>query len=464
MSKRHPESEILAGFVSGELATDRNLKVAWHLSHCASCRRTVGELPAGRSVLEQLLGTAQAPPPPSPSAFDHSYEALIRRSYQLMLRRESELRRDRVRAPQLLAQLLRHPASRQRVLIVNTSRFRNWGLAELLLEHSAEAWFQHPERSETFADLALTVSACLPEEDYGRPVLADLMARCMIHIANARRIGSDHQGAEDAFAEADRLLNGGTGDPLERARFLYFQAVLRRDQRRFETASSLLRRAIKAYRRAGDLHEAGKTLVTLANLAKNRGEPHRAIEILQEALGLIEVEREPRLALITRHNLISYLADAERFMEARALLARSRALYASHADALTRLRHLWVQGQVAYGLAQLPQAERLLRRAREGFVAAKMSYDAALVSLDLALVYAREHRLRELRQLTAEVLPIFRSLEVRREAAATLVLFQQAALADALTTALVRQLATEVRAEQGAVEMLPESPPVLSLP
>jgi hypothetical protein len=56
-----------------------------------------------------------------------------------------------------------------------------------------------------------------------------------------------------------------------------------------------------------------------------------------------------------------------------------------------------------------------------------MPYDAALVSLDLALVWAENRDFRRVALLASEMYPVFLSQEIPREAAATLLLFADAA-------------------------------------
>lgn len=57
----------------------------------------------------------------------------------------------------------------------------------------------------------------------------------------------------------------------------------------------------------------------------------------------------------------------------------------------------------------------------------------AMVSLDLALVYAKQGRTAELQQLAEEMHAIFESQEIHREAFAALLLFQEAAREERLT-------------------------------
>ena len=83
--------------------------------------------------------------------------------------------------------------------------------------------------------------------------------------------------------------------------------------------------------------------------------------------------------------------------------------------------------------------------ARDGFLEKYMAFDAALVSLDLAVVYLRAGRTEEVRSLAEAMIPIFKSQEIHREALAALVMFQEAARREAVTLSLVERLAAYFR-------------------
>ncbi len=77
-----------------------------------------------------------------------------------------------------------------------------------------------------------------------------------------------------------------------------------------------------------------------------------------------------------------------------------------------------------------------------------MGYDAALVSLDLALLYTQEGCVEDLKRLASELMPIFESRDVHREALMALLMFQRACEEERLTVDLVRQLAEHLRRER----------------
>lgn len=130
---------------------------------------------------------------------------------------------------------------------------------------------------------------------------------------------------------------------------------------------------------------------------------------------MIDPEEEPRLLLSAWHNLVFYYAETGRFMEAQGLYIKVRPLYTRYPDSWTQNRRHWVQGKIARGLGQITEAEEHLMAAREGFVAEGIPYDTALVSLELASLYAEQGRASELKRIAEEMLPIFSARHILRE-------------------------------------------------
>jgi tetratricopeptide (TPR) repeat protein len=110
---------------------------------------------------------------------------------------------------------------------------------------------------------------------------------------------------------------------------------------------------------------------------------------------------------------------------------------------LIRLR--WVEGKIANDLERFEEAEPALREARDAFVERGIGFDAALVSLDLAALYARQGRTEEVKRLATEMVPIFESRDVHEEALAALLLFKEAAEAERVTLGLLDQIAAYLK-------------------
>ncbi|HYU32574.1 MAG TPA: hypothetical protein VEW48_10465 [Thermoanaerobaculia bacterium] len=107
---------------------------------------------------------------------------------------------------------------------------------------------------------------------------------------------------------------------------------------------------------------------------------------------------------------------------------------------------LWLRGDIAAGQGDLAAAERAYVGTRDGFIGQGIGYDAAMVSLDLAVLYLRQGRAADVRRIAEEMIPLFQAQDVHREALAALVLFQEAARQDRLTVEKTLEVAAYLRA------------------
>jgi hypothetical protein len=170
-------------------------------------------------------------------------------------------------------------------------------------------------------------------------------------------------------------------------------------------------------------------------------------------LELIEPAQEPRLLLAAHHNLVDCLASSSHFLEAQRAYREARSLYESFPDPRIQNRRKWIKGKIACGLGQIEQAESLFVAAREGFLAEGIPYETALVALDLALLYAGQGRTAELKRLAAEMMPIFTSRQIHREALAALAFFQRAVEAERAGIGTVKRIAEYLREARNAPEL-----------
>src|SRR5580693_4534222 len=319
-----------------------------------------------------------------------------------------------------------------------------WGLLELLVERAREESLASPRRGQELAELALEVAARVDSGRYRGQLIEDMRARAWGVLGNARRLLADLAGAERALDTAHDHLRRGSQDPLERAALLDLRASLRRDQRRLGSAARLWQRAFDLFLELGERHRAGRTLVSLSTVENVAGRPEHAIALLYRALELVDVRREPRVLLCARHDLIDDLADAGRFAEAERLLAETLPLYETFEphEPATRQRRRWVEAKLAAGRRDLARAEGLFAAARDGFLAAGMVYDAALVTLDLAALYFQQERHADLRRVAEEMLPTFAGLDLHREARAALAFLRTALEAERANRELLTTVAS----------------------
>jgi hypothetical protein len=135
-------------------------------------------------------------------------------------------------------------------------------------------------------------------------------------------------------------------------------------------------------------------------------------------------------------------------MEARDLYRETRPLYRDFGEPFIQNRRQWLKGKIARGMGRTIRAEALFLKAREGFLAEGIPYDTALISLELATLYAEQGRTADLKRLAEEIVPIFASRKIHREALAALAFLKQAIEAEAASLdVIVRVAAFLKRAE-----------------
>lgn len=426
--KIHPNDARLEQFALGKGHHD----LLRHLTVCVRCRARLYHL----SSAETRWYARPAQP-----LTENEYSAALERSRQNVVRQALALDRERSEAPALFTELTEQSSEQREVLLCNGRRFCTWGLFELLVERSWEACIRDPGYAEELGLLALHLSDCLDTAHYNHELIQDLRARTWGYISNARRLRSDLRGAEEASRKAFDHLQRGSGDPNEQALLLDLRASLLRDERQFSEATRLLQRAAATFWKNGERHRAGRSMVNLSIVHNQSGETEKAVATLSESLGLIDVQQEPRLALIARHNLTTYLVDMGRYEEARSEYREAGPLYRGFADAWTQNRRRWLKGRIASGLGQSMQAERLFLSARDGFLTEGVPYDSALVALELAILYARQGRTAEIKRLAGEMVTVFASRQIHREALAALAFFCQAAEAECASPELIAYVA-----------------------
>lgn len=352
---------------------------------------------------------------------------------------------ERAEAKRVLPQLLAQPFPRQLMLVHNSRKFKTWGLCELLLEEGWAQRFRAPDRTETLSRLAVAISSELQPGGYGADRLNDLRGRCWIALANGRRILGDFMSANAALDQAQRLLALGTGGLVERAHWLDIRSSLSIAQRDLAAADRAAALASGIYFEIRDCHGLGSSLLRRATIAEALFEVERAIVFGRAGLELIDAERDPSLLLGGWLNLIRSLHSAGRHREAFAALGRARPAYIESGDRTTFLRFQWLEGSVAAALGREEQAEGCLRETRAGFLQLGIAHDAAIVSLDLAGLLARQGRNAEVCQLATEMIAIFESRDSRTEGLAALILLRQAGERERITEALLQRLRGSLR-------------------
>lgn len=349
-------------------------------------------------------------------------------------RRVEQARRKAARQWEALRRLT--PAGR-RELVERSPALQHWALVELLCAESERAAADQPEPALELARLALRVADLTPGEDALR---ARLQGYAWPFVANAERVGGDLVAAEASFATAWRLWCAGAAAapaPLGAWRLHDLEASLRRDQRQFAAALDCLERALAA----APVEATGRILLKKAYTLEQADQAEAALATLQAAAPLVDSAGEPRLRWGVDLNLTLILAHLGRYEEAEARLPALSELTFELGNRLDLARMLWVSGRVAAGLHKREQALAAFDQAKREFEEEDANaYDTALISLDIAILLLEEGRTAEVAVLAEQMLAIFSSRRVPREALAALRLFCQAAQGGSATAAEARRL------------------------
>jgi tetratricopeptide (TPR) repeat protein len=299
------------------------------------------------------------------------------------------------------------------------------GIYEALLTRSWAIRYDDPREMCHLARVAVDVAGRLDPEAHGGPsAVVDLQARAMGELANALRVADRLCEAEKTFGAAFGLAREGTGDSRLLMRLLDLEASLLGTRREFGLALPRLTALAELNHEAGDLHQAGRTLITKALYTLYNGRPNEALRINSEALGLIDQERDPALAFVAAKNHLLFLVECGRYKEARKILFQNRARFA-FIGRLIGLKLRGIEGRIDYGLCQYESAETAFRQVKSGFEEAGMGFHGALACLNLAMALMRQNRQEEAIAEALEAAAMFEALSIHRELLGAVIFLEQ---------------------------------------
>lgn len=329
------------------------------------------------------------------------------------------------------------PPRDRRALVESDRELQNWALCERLCAESEKAAADEASRALELADLALRVAQLVTGEEGAR---SQIQGYAWAFVGNARRVASRLPEAEEAFKKSRLLRQAGVDFKpglLDEGQLVDLEASLCRDQRRFDDALVLHDQALSVLNQRASV----SILLNKSATQEQMGDFDASIATLEKAAFQVDSEREPRLLFGLRFNLATNLIHQDRHTEAAALLPEVRQLAVKMGNGLDLVRVVWLESRVFSGLGQREEAMASLEQVRGEFTTREIAYDAALVSLELAVLYLEDDRTAEVRILARQMLWIFKSQGVHREALAALKLFCEAAEREQATVELARRIA-----------------------
>ena len=416
MVEEHPTPAELEGFVWNRLTAERVKAVTAHIVRdCASCRSVVA-----RSICA-LMESGKLPeaPPPSPEE-DAAYDAAFDRALSFALAKE----RERLAAGKRKALALLSDPSLESLPEIPAD-LCGVPMFEALLERSWSLRHENPEQMVRLADWARLLSERLPVWQVQDLHAFDYRCRAWIELGNAHRVADNLDEAELALGWATELFLLGTQDEILAARLFSVQASLYGGRRRFDLAETALDLVSAIYRRRGDEHLFGRTLIKKGTYVGYQGRAEEAVDLIDQGLLLLDTSRDTELAATAIHNKARFLMDCGRYREARFELFRLYKQGPGPGGRVNELKVRWLEGQIHAGVGDLPRAEKALRDVHQELEAMDLGYKAALAGLELGAVLLRRERLDEACDEILEAAKVFIALRIGREAGASVLLLKE---------------------------------------
>jgi tetratricopeptide (TPR) repeat protein len=440
MGEHYSPEEIEEG-LSGRLDVERSKEIVRHLLQ--GCPRCQASAQQRRYALTAAAGS------PLPPDLNAAYNTVLDRAEDFARRTAILPREERPRFRKALS-LLEAGGGVVTLAHEGDLEVEGLGVYEALLARSWALRYENPREMCHLAKVAVEVAHRLESGKHAAWRRADHAARAWGELANAYRVTDRFRDAEQAFVQAYEFFHQGSQDRRLLMRLLDLEASLLGARRELGRALERLTTLSSMYRAAGEIHLAGRTLITKALYLYYKGDSQEACRTLEEGLGLIEKDRDPSLLATAVLNQLILLEDCGRFTEARIFLFKHRAQIIKTGQ-ITAFKLRAVEGRIHYGMGKLERAERDFRAAREGLREAGMSFTCALMGLEIALTLLRQGRTEEAIQEGLVCAKTFLSLNIGRELLGSYLFLEEAFKSEVLNLADLEETARYLRRMQIAL-------------
>ncbi len=317
-----------------------------------------------------------------------------------------------------------------------------------LLREADELRHEDPKQALLLATNVRDLAAALDRQQLGWPRWLSLQAETWAVVGSALRSVADLRQAESAFNVAIAFLDApqlrGRLDPFAHPRLAQRAAYLRCDQGRFDEALELIDEAIAGYSRLDLCQHRAAALVVRGLIVGRWGRKEEAVVYLSKALEDIDPQRNWRNFLAAVHNMALYHHELAVTPAANRLALRWLQLacrcHARMPESINVLKLRTLHALTAIRLGRIDEGISELWIAQDGFKQRGAVYEQATLLLHLAASYQAQGRTSAVKRVAGQLFPIFRSIEVSREALAALMLFYNAAQAENATLGLIERV------------------------
>jgi tetratricopeptide (TPR) repeat protein len=397
----HFSVDLCRRFLEGRVSAPEKRAFVRHLiGQCEDCRALLGRIAAEGGYWFGKRGAE--------AYVERDYTAAFQAAFKFATTVQGEIALDHLRgwghwsALDPLLPRERLPA------VIEHKDWHHWGLFRALLD--AALWYRgrDPQEAADIAQLALDIADLLdPSAVGGRAAAGDMRAKAWTTVAECRMLAADLDGARQAIGEAWKWNEEGSSDPLDQAELWICDAAYAAAVGEFETAETILEKALSLYLASGQSHLQGRTLILMGETIGSVN-PDQGLAHIEHGLQLLNPVREPRMELRAQHHLAEYLSAAGRPGEALAILDRARPLYRQF-DEEAQVRFHWLQGRIAHGLGQSSEAVEILRLTREECRARDLRREFLLATIDLVEAHMGQGETATALRLLAETTPTLAS-------------------------------------------------------
>lgn len=291
-------------------------------------------------------------------------------------------------------ELLAHPRERH-IDLLDGPRFGDGLMVQPLLERCQREQLRDPELAEHLALLAVR----LADKALGDAALQRAMVRASAAMANTRRLSGKLDDALQMLAEPSVPWV----PRVDQARFWRAVGLVRWELGGLEPAMDLLQEAARLFSKARLVAEEGETLTLLGLAQREAGLLPQSMASLLSGLQLLPPQARHWLAARGCLALAADFAELDNPEDARRLLERGWQHIPRVDDPAEAAFLYGFYGAVLGMLGEPERACGLLRPARLRHLSEARLPEAALASLDLALVLADLGRISEIEPLAMEL-------------------------------------------------------------
>jgi tetratricopeptide (TPR) repeat protein len=322
-------------------------------------------------------------------------------------------------------------------------RFATWAFAELLADRSLATAPELPKIALVLGELALRSA----EGATASAIFLDhLQAKALATIGNARRVLGFLPDSVRSFLDARKLWPEGAPSPgniLSEALLFDLEASLRRDQRLFADAHTLLDQAF-VLTPAGPAR--GRHLLIRSSVFEQQRDAEGSIGALRQSLAEFGEDCPMHRRMGSLLLLAVNLDHLGRHTESLEVIPMARHLAIEVGSDPNLLRLLWLEARAWAALGRRQEALAPFDQVRRDFKARGHLHDAALAGLELAILYLEEEQTAATRELATELTVVFRDMGIVREKLVAVWLFLESAEREAATVELAKQAAAALRA------------------